>query len=84
MEGTPAGHDGERLESAAPYLHLGWQLAITILLFTLGGWWLDGKLDSAPWATLAGATLGISAGLFAFIRATIQVEEPRDRGPDRG
>ena len=84
MEGTPAGHDGEDLRSAARYLHLGWQLAITILVFTLGGWWLDGRLGIAPWATLVGATLGISAGLFVFIRATIRTEEPHDRGPGHG
>ena len=32
----------------APYMNLSWQMLITIGLFILLGWWLDGKFETKP------------------------------------
>jgi F0F1-type ATP synthase assembly protein I len=68
-------NEGEGLRAAARFLHLGWQLAITILLFTLGGYWLDSKYATQPWWTVTGATVGIIGALYSFIKTTIRQEQ---------
>ena len=67
--------DEKGLGAARSYLHLGLQLGTTIVLFTLLGYWLDGKYDTLPWWTVGGAAFGMTAGLYNFIRATIRQEQ---------
>ncbi len=38
---------------------LGWQIASTLVVFTLGGYWLDRWLDTNPWFLLTGALVGM-------------------------
>jgi F0F1-type ATP synthase assembly protein I len=38
---------------------LGWQIASTLVVFTLGGYALDVWLDTKPWLLLVGALLGM-------------------------
>ncbi len=54
--------------SVAPVLHLGWTMAAALALATLGGAWLDNKLDTKPWLTLGGAVLGLVGGLLEILR----------------
>lgn len=55
---------------------LGLQYVGTLLLFLFGGQWLDRRLDTAPWLTLAGVFLGFILGtLYVYRRVTI---DPRD------
>ena len=69
--------DGKQgLGEAGSYLHLGLQLGVTIVLFTLLGYWLDGRYDTLPWLTVGGAAFGMTAGFYNFIRATIRQEQP--------
>jgi F0F1-type ATP synthase assembly protein I len=58
--------------SVAPYLGLGTQLAVTVVLFVLLGLWLDDEWDTNPWMTVAGALVGAGAGMYNFIRAALQ------------
>ncbi len=51
---------------------LAWDLVTPAVVFTLGGYWLDGRFKLSPWLTLAGAAVGISVGLFQFIRSAQQ------------
>lgn len=53
----------------ARHAHLGIQLALSTGLFLLGGWWLDGKLDTAPLLTIVGAMLGAAAGFYSMIQS---------------
>lgn len=65
-----------------PYLRygsLGVQFGATILLFTLGGLWLDGKFGTRPWLTIVGVMLGFTGGLLALIRG---VPPARGSAPD--
>ncbi len=48
-------------------------------LGTLGGWWLDSKLNTTPWLLVVGAVVGISTGMYAFIRAALAAgKKPKD------
>ena len=38
---------------------LGWQIASTLVVFTLGGYGLDVWLETNPWFLLTGAALGM-------------------------
>lgn len=73
-----APNDGQRLGAAAQYLHLGIQLGVTVVLFTLGGYWLDNRFGTSPFGVAGGAFLGITIGLYHFIRATIRTEQRND------
>jgi len=35
-----------------PYLGLGLQLAVTVIVMVFLGIWLDGKLNTSPWLTV--------------------------------
>ena len=47
---------------------IGWFVAISIVAFTLGGLWLDNKLNTRPWLSLTGATLGTFVALYGVYR----------------
>ena len=54
---------------AGPYLDASWQLAGSVALWTLVGWWLDKKTHTTPWLLVAGAVLGMGLGFYLFFRA---------------
>lgn len=56
-------------QKAQPYIDASWQLAGSVALGTLLGWWLDRKLGSSPWLLVGGALLGIGTGFYAFFKA---------------
>ena len=52
----------------APHLNLGLQLATTIGVCIVLGWWLDKKFDLSPILTLFFTFFGFFAGFFNFFR----------------
>jgi F0F1-type ATP synthase assembly protein I len=60
-------------------MSLGLELVAPLLLGILVGYWLDGKLGTRPWIVIAGAVLGMTAGLIGFVR---RVMPPRGTGGD--
>ena len=72
-EGRPGdgGRKGgpEGLRGYLRYLHLGTQMAITISLGVLGGWWLDGRFGTTPVFLVAGSLLGVVLGMGVVILA---------------
>ncbi len=63
----------------APYMNLSWQMLITIGLFILLGWWLDGKFETKPILILTFAFLGIALAFYNFFR-TISELEKKEKG----
>lgn len=63
------------------YVVAGTQLAMTVLLGFLGGYYLDRKLGWEPWAMLAGAFLGLALGLYNFL-APFMSGNRKDNGSD--
>ncbi len=43
---------------------VGVELALTVGLMTLGGWWLDEKLGTKPWLLLTGAFVGAVGSMY--------------------
>jgi ATP synthase protein I len=68
-----------------PYLTLGLQLALTVVVFFFLGRWLDGKFGTAPWLMLAGLALGVAGGMTAFLVKAFALgrEEDREQKKDR-
>jgi hypothetical protein len=46
------------------------QLALTMVLFTIGGYFLDRWLETMPWLTIAGAVLGMTAVFIHIVRVS--------------
>ncbi len=55
---------------------VGLELGGIIMLMTLGGWWLDGKLGSSPWCLLAGAAIGVIGGLYRLFGIARKIMGP--------
>ncbi len=51
------------------YSAVGFQFAATLIVFVLGGFWLDRTLDTLPWLTLVGTLLGLGGGLTWLVRS---------------
>lgn len=62
------GKEPDGLQGYLRFLHLGWQIVLTLLLGVFGGRWLDGRLGTTPVLTVAGAVLGIGLGMAVVIR----------------
>jgi F0F1-type ATP synthase assembly protein I len=73
-----SGSDNSTLRSIAPYLTMGIQLAIPVVLFFFLGKWLDGKFGTSPWLMLAGLMLGAVGGMIKFIRSVMQLAQHQD------
>jgi len=66
-------------QSFGPYLTMGIQLALAVVVFFFVGRWLDGKLGTAPWLMLAGLLVGIVGGMIKFLRAAIALGKEANR-----
>jgi len=63
---------GEAYRKASPYIGASTTLVSAVVLFTLGGVWLDRKLGTqTPWFTLLGALLGMTGGFIGFFRTVL-------------
>ncbi len=54
------------------YLGLGIELAATVTLMFFVGVWLDGKFDTTPILTVVFSFLGVTSGLYNFIRTVLK------------
>jgi F0F1-type ATP synthase assembly protein I len=66
-------------EQMGPYLTLGLQLAITVVVCFFLGRWLDSVFDSAPWLMIAGLALGVTGGFISFFRTAIALGKREDQ-----
>jgi F0F1-type ATP synthase assembly protein I len=78
----PAEH-GAGFKSAAPYLTLGIQLALAVLVFFFLGRWLDQELNTSPWLMLTGIMIGVVGGLINFFRTVIELTSHQDERHDQ-
>lgn len=56
---------------AGPYISIGLQFSLSILLCLFLGWWADEKLDTSPLLLVVGTFLGAAAGFYNLYRALI-------------
>lgn len=65
------------VKELAPYMNLGLQMALTIGLFALLGWWLDAKFETKPWLVTIGAIFGVVVALYSFFKTVSLLEAKR-------
>jgi F0F1-type ATP synthase assembly protein I len=65
------------------YAGLGFELAASVAVLTLVGWWVDRHFGSAPWGVLAGALIGLVGGMYNMVRQALEsVRPPHDADRD--
>ena len=60
------------IQELAPYMTLGLDFAITIGLFALLGYWLDGKYDTKPMWMLILSLFGIVVAFYKFFKVVLK------------
>ena len=63
------------------YAGLGLQLAASICLLALGGYWLDGRFGTLPVFLLLGVLVGSIGGTYSLIRKVPPARGARRRDP---
>jgi ATP synthase protein I len=64
---------GDAYRDTAPYLTLGIQLAATVVVFFLAGWWLDTHYDTSPLFKLIGLFVGFVGGMIKFLKSAAEL-----------
>jgi ATP synthase protein I len=72
---------GKQLKAFARIGSVGIELALSTVLGLLGGQWLDKKLSTAPYLTVIGLLLGITAGFRSLIQVARRKPNPPQDGP---
>lgn len=62
-----------------PYLTLGLQLALTVVVCFFLGRWLDGVFGTDPWLMIGGLALGVTGGFINFFRTAIDLGKKEDQ-----
>lgn len=66
------------MSSAGPFLTLGLQLALSVVVMFFLGRWLDQKFGTDPWLMLCGLALGVVGGFVHFFRTAIALGKQED------
>ena len=67
----------------ARFASLGIELGVSVVIGTVGGWWIDIQLDCRPWALLAGVVLGFTAGIRSIMR-TMRIFAAEEKQENQG
>lgn len=71
--------------AAGEYTGHGLTWALSVLLFLMGGWWLDGAIGTTPLFMILGAFVGAGAGFYSLYHHVVvepRRRRERDRDPD--
>lgn len=77
--GPPTSRDPSKPPSGVQYAGAGLQFALTIVIFTFLGIWLDKRLGTSPWFVLICVFVGAAAGFYSIYR-TLMGSAKRDLG----
>lgn len=55
----------------------GFEFGIAVVLFFLGGRWLDTHIGSSPWMSVVGALVGVATGMYLLLRPLMGPRKPR-------
>lgn len=64
--------------AAGPYLTLGIQLALTVVVCFFIGRFLDQELSTSPWLMIAALFIGCAGGLIKFIQTVTALSRQED------
>lgn len=65
------------MREAEPYLQASWSLTAAVALGVTAGYFADRELGTSPWLLLTGSVFGMTAGVYAFIKAVLAAEKKR-------
>lgn len=77
MKNEEKEKDGVML-SVAPYLTLGIQLAITVVVFFFIGKYADEYFGTKPWLMIVLILVGMVGGMVKFFRTVIELSKKED------
>lgn len=69
---------GEIMQSAAPYMTLGLQMAMGVTVFLFIGKYADEYFDTKPWLMITGIVFGFVGGMIKFFRSVIELGKKED------
>jgi F0F1-type ATP synthase assembly protein I len=78
--GGPEHETGTSISKIGPLFTSGLELAVSVGIMCLIGYFLDGRFGTTPWLMVAGIFLGAVAGFYLFIKTITSVEESMDEG----
>lgn len=67
-----------RESTSASLAHLGLTYGLAVVVYGLGGWWLDKRLGSGPWFTLLGVALGAVGGFIWVYKEVMRSSDTSD------
>lgn len=67
--GRKSGSFQEAFREAGPYLTLGLELGLTMIVWAVIGYFLDRWLETIPWLTLCGVLVGMVSVFIQLARA---------------
>jgi F0F1-type ATP synthase assembly protein I len=62
------------MQQLAPYMHLGTQLTLSIVMCGAAGWYADTRYGTEPWLLVVGLVLGMVVGVLQFIRTVRRLD----------
>ena len=72
-------YSSKTFRAVGPFFTLGIQLAAAVALMFFLGRWLDERWGTTPWMMLAGTTLGATAGLYNFIKTSVDIGKKEEK-----
>ena len=63
----------ETMQTVSPYLTLGVQLAVTVVVFFFAGKYADAYFGTKPWLMVTAVLLGAAGGLIKFFKTVIEL-----------
>lgn len=74
----------DQLRGLAPFLTLGIQLALGVVVLFFLGRWLDDMWGTPPWMMLTCLAIGIVGGIVKFVLTAMQIGREEDRAEQGG
>lgn len=72
---------GKQIKTFARIGSLGIEIALSTVIGLVGGRWLDGKLGTEPWLSIAGLVLGVIAGFKSLIETLKKHQQQKNAPP---
>ncbi len=63
------------MQAAAPYMTLGLQIAIAVVVFVFLGKMADDAAGTKPWLMVTGVFIGFAGGMIHFFRAVNEIDK---------
>lgn len=57
------------------YLGLGLEVAVSVAVGALIGYWADTRLGCSPWGLLTGCLLGLASGMYTLLKVALRANK---------